>query len=55
MILVDIFLTSSYVSVGTVLITLLFAIPAAYAVARLNFLGKLFYQHQYLLFICFQL
>ena len=40
-------LTSSYVSIGTVLITLLFAIPAAYAVARLNFLEKLFFQHQY--------
>ena len=35
-------LTSSYVSIGTVLITLLFAIPAAYAVARLNFFGKTF-------------
>ena len=35
-------LTSSYVSVGTVLITLLFSIPAAYAVARLNFFGKTF-------------
>ena len=35
-------LTSSYVSFGTVLITLLFAIPAAYAVARLNFFGKTF-------------
>ena len=35
-------LTSSYVSIGTVLITLLFAIPAAYAVARLNFFGKSF-------------
>ena len=35
-------LTSSYISVGTVLITLLFAIPAAYAVARLNFFGKTF-------------
>ena len=35
-------ITSSYVSVGTVLITLLFAIPAAYAVARLNFFGKTF-------------
>ena len=34
--------TSSYVSVGTVLITLSFAIPAAYAVARLNFFGKTF-------------
>ena len=35
-------LTSSYVSIGTVLITLFFAIPAAYAVARLNFFGKTF-------------
>ncbi len=35
-------LTSSYVSIGTVLITLLFAIPAAYAVARLKFFGKNF-------------
>ena len=35
-------LTSSYVSIGTVLITLSFAIPAAYAVARLNFFGKTF-------------
>ncbi len=35
-------LTSSYVSIGTVLITLLFAVPAAYAVARLNFFGKTF-------------
>ena len=35
-------LTSSYVSIGTVLVTLLFAIPAAYAVARLNFFGKTF-------------
>ena len=35
-------LTSSYVSIGTVLVTLLFAIPAAYAVARLNFFGKNF-------------
>jgi len=35
-------LTSSYVSIGTVLITLLLAIPAAYAVARLNFFGKTF-------------
>ena len=34
--------TSSVVSVGTVIITLIFAIPAAYAVARLNFLEKLF-------------
>ena len=30
-------LTSSFVSIGTVIITLIFAIPAAYAVARLNF------------------
>ncbi len=35
-------LTSTVVSVGTVIITLLFAIPAAYAVARLNFFGKTF-------------
>ena len=35
-------LTSTCVSIGTVLITLLFAIPAAYAVARLNFFGKTF-------------
>ena len=35
-------LTSTIVSVGTVAITLLFAIPAAYAVARLNFFGKTF-------------
>ncbi len=35
-------LTSSYVSVGTVIITLFFAIPAAYAVARLRFFGKTF-------------
>ena len=35
-------LTSTIVSVGTVFITLLFAIPAAYAVARLNFFGKTF-------------
>ena len=35
-------LTSSYVSIGTVLITLLFSIPAAYAIARLNFFGKTF-------------
>ena len=34
--------TSTIVSVGTVIITLLFAIPAAYAVARLNFFGKTF-------------
>ncbi len=35
-------LISTIVSVGTVIITLLFAIPAAYAVARLNFFGKTF-------------
>ena len=35
-------ITSSIVSVGTVIITLIFAIPAAYAVARLNFFGKTF-------------
>ena len=34
--------TSTIVSVGTVIITLFFAIPAAYAVARLNFFGKTF-------------
>ena len=35
-------ITSTIVSVGTVIITLIFAIPAAYAVARLNFFGKTF-------------
>ena len=35
-------LTSTIVSLGTVFITLVFAIPAAYAVARLNFFGKTF-------------
>ena len=35
-------LTSTIVSLGTVGITLTFAIPAAYAVARLNFFGKNF-------------
>ena len=35
-------LTSTIVSLGTVIITLLFAIPAAYAIARLNFFGKTF-------------
>ncbi|MDC2974108.1 carbohydrate ABC transporter permease [Candidatus Pelagibacter sp.] len=35
-------LTSTIVSLGTVVITLIFAIPAAYAVARLNFFGKNF-------------
>ena len=34
--------TSSIVSILTVIITLIFAIPAAYAVARLNFFGKTF-------------
>ena len=33
-------LTSTVVSLGTVIVTLIFAIPAAYAVARLNFFGK---------------
>ncbi len=35
-------LTSTIVSLGTVIITLIFAIPAAYAVARLKFFGKNF-------------
>tara|TARA_Y100001970_G_scaffold176202_1_gene214780 strand:+ start:2475 stop:3668 length:1194 start_codon:yes stop_codon:yes gene_type:complete len=35
-------LISTIVSVGTVIVTLIFAIPAAYAVARLNFFGKKF-------------
>ena len=35
-------LNSSIVSIGTVMITLLLGIPAAYAVARLNFFGKHF-------------
>ena len=35
-------ITSTIVSLGTVIITLLFAIPAAYAIARLNFFGKTF-------------
>ena len=35
-------LTSTIVSLGTVIITLLFAIPAAYAIARLNFFGRTF-------------
>ncbi len=35
-------LNSTIVSVGTVIITLIFGIPAAYAVARLNFFGKNF-------------
>ena len=35
-------LTSAIVSLGTVFITLIFAIPAAYAIARLNFFGKTF-------------
>ena len=40
-------LISSVVSIGTVIVTLLFAIPAAYAVARLNFFGKTFYQPRF--------
>ena len=35
-------LISTFVSVGTVIVTFVFAIPAAYAVARLNFFGKNF-------------
>ncbi len=35
-------LTSTIVSLGTVFITLIFSIPAAYAIARLNFFGKTF-------------
>ena len=35
-------LISTFVSVGTVIVTLVFVIPAAYAVARLNFFGKNF-------------
>ena len=35
-------LTSTIVSLGTVFITLVFAIPAAYAIARLNFFRKTF-------------
>ena len=35
-------LISTIVTVGTVIVTLVFAIPAAYAVARLNFFGKNF-------------
>ena len=35
-------LTSTIVSLGTVFITLVFALPAAYAIARLNFFGKTF-------------
>ena len=35
-------LISTFVSVGTFIVTLIFAIPAAYAVARLNFFGKNF-------------
>ena len=35
-------LISTFVSIGTVIVTLVFAIPAAYAVARLNFFGKNF-------------
>jgi multiple sugar transport system permease protein len=46
-------LTSSYVSIGTVLITLFFAIPAAYAVARLNFFGKTFLSSSILIIYMF--
>ena len=44
---------SSLVSVGTVIITLIFAIPAAYAVARLNFLGKTFLSSSILIIYMF--
>ena len=44
---------SSLVSVGTVIITLLFAIPAAYAVARLNFFGKTFLSSSILIIYMF--
>ena len=46
-------LTSTIVSVGTVIITLLFAIPAAYAVARLNFFGKTFFSTSKLIIYMF--
>ncbi len=45
--------TSTIVSVGTVIITLLFAIPAAYAVARLNFFGKTFLSSSILIIYMF--
>ena len=44
---------SSLVSVGTVIITLTFAIPAAYAVARLNFFGKTFLSSSILIIYMF--
>ena len=44
---------SSLVSVGTVIITLIFAIPAAYAVARLNFFGKNFLSSSILIIYMF--
>lgn len=42
-------LNSTLVSLGTVIITLLFAIPGAYAVARLNFPGQKFLSRSILL------
>ena len=44
---------SSLVSAGTVIITLIFAIPAAYAVARLNFFGKTFLSSSILIIYMF--
>ena len=44
-------LNSSIVSIGTVIITLLLGIPAAYAVARLNFFGKHFLSTSILIMI----
>ncbi len=44
---------SSLVSVGTVIITLIFAIPAAYAVARLDFFGKTFLSSSILIIYMF--
>ena len=46
-------LISSLVSIGTVIITLMFAIPAAYAVARLNFFGKTFLSSSILIIYMF--
>tara|TARA_B100000989_G_scaffold198671_1_gene150081 strand:- start:1723 stop:2916 length:1194 start_codon:yes stop_codon:yes gene_type:complete len=46
-------LTSTIVSVGTVIITLIFAIPAAYAIARLNFFGKTFFSTSILVIYMF--
>ncbi|OCW77633.1 hypothetical protein AKH19_01540 [Pelagibacteraceae bacterium GOM-A1] len=46
-------LTSTIVSLGTVIITLIFAIPAAYAVARLNFFGKNFFSTSILIIYLF--